>query len=236
MWVARFKLRHNDCPIVKRTRKFKVDCLSTPASTNVKGNEVIATTVCKLLGEESMNGLFINDLKKDKGILNFEGNNNHFVTEYKLGERCELVQRYLSNDLLLLEPTFNSMDNHEYWSIGAWTKKPIQDFYDEISSHMHKHDILEIKQKNLAEIFFESAGINLSNRQRFALETAYNNGYYAIPRKAGVQQLAKSAKLSSATMQEHLRKAEMKIIEFFMGKHLKKHPHMFGNSNYKGNN
>lgn len=52
----------------------------------------------------------------------------------------------------------------------------------------------------------------LTDKQIEALLTAYTNGYYQMPRRADVQTIADRTDLVRTTFQEHLRKAENKII------------------------
>jgi predicted DNA binding protein len=44
-----------------------------------------------------------------------------------------------------------------------------------------------------------------------ALLTAYSNGYYSLPRKANVQDIAHKKRISRTTYQEHLKKVENKL-------------------------
>ena len=56
----------------------------------------------------------------------------------------------------------------------------------------------------------------LSNKQREAYQLAVENGYYKFPRKIGLEEMAKIMKISVSTFQEHLRKAEEKIIPSYI--------------------
>jgi hypothetical protein len=53
---------------------------------------------------------------------------------------------------------------------------------------------------------------NLTEKQTDALLTAYSHGYYRLPRKAPVTEIAKKKKVPRTTFQEHLQKAESKLI------------------------
>lgn len=53
---------------------------------------------------------------------------------------------------------------------------------------------------------------DLTEKQMDALLTAYNNGYYSLPRKANVQDIASKRQVSRTTYQEHLKKAENKLV------------------------
>lgn len=53
---------------------------------------------------------------------------------------------------------------------------------------------------------------DLTDKQIDALMTAYNHGYYKLPRKAPVTIIAKKKRVPRTTFQEHLKKAENKLI------------------------
>lgn len=52
----------------------------------------------------------------------------------------------------------------------------------------------------------------LSTKQKQSILTAYNLGYYDIPRRISTTELAKLLKVDKSTLAEHLRKAEKAII------------------------
>ncbi len=52
----------------------------------------------------------------------------------------------------------------------------------------------------------------LTDRQRAILLSAYNMGYYDIPRRFDSEHLAKKLNLGKSTVAEHLRKAEQRLI------------------------
>lgn len=53
---------------------------------------------------------------------------------------------------------------------------------------------------------------NLTEKQIDAMLTAYRHGYYNLPRDADVQTIAAKEKVPRTTFQEHLKKAENKIV------------------------
>ncbi len=53
---------------------------------------------------------------------------------------------------------------------------------------------------------------SLTKKQADALLTAYNSGYYRLPRKADVKDIAVKHGVPRTTFQDHLRKAECKVI------------------------
>lgn len=53
---------------------------------------------------------------------------------------------------------------------------------------------------------------NLTEKQMNAVVAAYNNGYYQTPRSVNVQKIAERVRVPRTTLQEHLNKAENKLI------------------------
>ena len=98
----------------------------------------------------------------------------------------------------------------ETWEIAAWEKEPLMHFYNTI-----KDDTITLKyiQKVKPQPFIEFAIPNLTQKQLDAYLLAKNEGYYDIPKKQNLAQLAANKNLSRSTFQEHLRKAEQKIMK-----------------------
>jgi predicted DNA binding protein len=54
--------------------------------------------------------------------------------------------------------------------------------------------------------------VHLTNMQRKVIYTAFENEYYSFPRKTDIKSISEIVGLSTSTTWEHLRKAEMKIM------------------------
>jgi predicted DNA binding protein len=73
-------------------------------------------------------------------------------------------------------------------------------------------NILRFENSPLNNIYVPNVMPSLSKQQKIALELAYEQGYYSYPRKVTLRQLAKKSKVGLSTFQEHLRKAELRIL------------------------
>jgi predicted DNA binding protein len=56
----------------------------------------------------------------------------------------------------------------------------------------------------------------LTSKKLKALTLAFNSGYYELPRKIYLENLAKEMNIHRRTFEEHLRKAEKKIMVYII--------------------
>jgi predicted DNA binding protein len=57
----------------------------------------------------------------------------------------------------------------------------------------------------------------LTDRQQQVVEAAVNSGYYSVPRENGIEAVAENLDCSTSTAGEHLRKAESRLAQEYMG-------------------
>ncbi|RAW44474.1 hypothetical protein DQW50_14045 [Halorubrum sp. 48-1-W] len=68
-----------------------------------------------------------------------------------------------------------------------------------------------------ADLVFPADGaVDLTERQRSVLETAYEEGYYDWPREHTAEEVAESLDIASATLHQHLRVAERALVSSFV--------------------
>lgn len=222
MWLTKLKLMHEDCPIVKRCERFGTIVLSYPSTWYEKKGSKYATTNCYFQGgEEKVKKRFIKDLKADKQITHVEVSGDLFTYEINLGKKGQHVMLYHTKRIFFVGPVINHYDGHEYWEVASWERKELEKFIKDLSAHMDTADIIYIKESPIKGIYFPHVMPNLTKNQQKALEIAYNNGYYFYPRKTNLKKLAKIAEIGVSTFQEHLRKAELKLLPAIISYHLK---------------
>ncbi|MBI4452821.1 helix-turn-helix domain-containing protein [Candidatus Woesearchaeota archaeon] len=213
MWITKLKLKHEDCPIVNRCVKFNILVLSYPSTWYEKNGKRFATTTCYFQSnDESQKKKFIEDLKADRRITNLEVSGDVFTYEINLGKEGEHVMLYHNKNIIFVKPAVNHYDGHEYWEVACWKREELEKFIKELKAHMDVCEILKLENSPLTDIYFPNVMPKLSKSQKEALEIAYINGYYSYPRKVTLEQLAKIAKKGISTFQEHLRKAELKLL------------------------
>ncbi len=59
----------------------------------------------------------------------------------------------------------------------------------------------------------ESPGNGLTDRQQEALRTAYELGYFSIPRQTSLEEIAARLNISASSVSERLRRAQTQLIQ-----------------------
>ena len=223
MWITKLKLKHQDCPIVNRCVKFNLIVFSYPSTWYEKKSKKFATTTCYFQSnDEKQKKKFIDDLKADRRISNLEVSGDVFTYEINLGTEGEHVMLYHNREIIFVKPVVNNFDGHEYWEVASWKREKLEKFIKELKGHMDICEILRMENSALTDVYFPNVMPKLSNGQKQALEIAYQNGYYSYPRKITLDELSKIAKIGISTFQEHLRKAELKLLPVIIEYQMKK--------------
>ena len=213
MWITKLKLRHNDCPIVNRCQKFSILVFSYPATHYNKKGKSFATTTCYFQSaNEEKKKKFLQDLEKDPKISNLEFSGDIFSYEIDLGKEGEHVMLHHTKQIFFVKPVINHYDGHEYWEVASWKREDLEKFIAGLKKHMDACVILKIENSPLTDLYFPNVMPKLSVQQKKAINLAYENDYYSYPREITLAKLAKLAKIGISTFQEHLRKAELKLL------------------------
>lgn len=215
MWITRLKIKH-DCTIGNRCKKF--NCISYSLSLNnwIDKNYYYTSQRHTIEGDKKNIDKFIKELKEDKRIINLEISKNtvFFVEKRKKGE---IPSSHYNPKMFFVKPVFVDRNGYEYWEMASWEKEVLMKFISDLKKEKNVELTLEKFQNvKLDTIYFPKIMPKLSNKQREAYQLAVENGYYKFPRKVGLEILAKIMKVSVSTFQEHLRKAEEKIIPSYI--------------------
>ena len=121
-----------------------------------------------------------------------------------------------TSNLLHIAPTIYE-NGWEYYRIIALRHKDLEDFFSRIQKKGFDLEILHKVPFNGSlssslTLTADSLFASLTKKQIDAILTAYTNGYFLLPRKADVKEIAFRKQVSRTTFQEHLNKAENKLI------------------------
>ncbi|WP_187432972.1 helix-turn-helix domain-containing protein [Natronococcus pandeyae] len=133
------------------------------------------------------------------------------LIEHEAGS--QISGAFLSRDFVTAQPV-NTHDGREQWNLLTMrTRRDVRDTLDTIAT---AHDA-EITVSSLARTT-NTAGeapfsiTSLSARQREVFELARARGYYEWPKQISGTELADELDIATATLHEHLHKAEAKLL------------------------
>ena len=211
-WVAKFKLNHKDCPMVSRAPKFKADVISWPGEHIEENGKHAVVAHSKFVEDNPVNQEFLSDVKNDPRILKVDASGNSFTYKIDLGYEGEAVALYYDPSMSLVKPVMNMQDGFEYWEVASEDKDVLKNFFNDLTAHMDKAEILRISQHKITNILVPAQITDLSDSQKKAFALALKHGYYTVPRRITLEALALKQGICLSTFQEHLRKAESKIL------------------------
>lgn len=149
--------------------------------------------------------------------------NPHVRTEAAGNVTEELLVRYWPENSIhdaflsrgfLPDEEIRIRDGHEYWTVIVTASRPtVRSRLDEIREEMDAEITIQGMKSPGTEPTEPQVGTRLSERQREVLELARHRGYYAWPRVTSATELADELDVSKATVLEHLRKAEAKLLD-----------------------
>jgi len=210
MWVLKLKIKH-DCSIGNRCAKYMVMSYSIPLGNWQEKRYFLTSERHTLEGKPEAIKEFFNDIKKDKRVTNLEisGNTMFFIGKYK--ER--IPSSFYSQKMFFTKPVFVDEQGYEYWEVASYDRRVLSNFLEQLEKQHYEHlEILLFKNIKLNNIYFPAIAPELTEKQKEAFELAVKEGYYDIPKRTDLIKLAKLIKISVATFQEHLKRAEAKII------------------------
>lgn len=210
MWLLKLKIKH-DCTIGSRCEKFNVVSYSMPLGNWKEKNYFFTSERHTLEGEEKAINRFFQDIKKDKRVTRLEISGN---TMFFIGKNKESIPSSFYNQKMFFpKPVFVDRLGYEIWEVASYDRKVLSEFIVKLKKQDYKFfEVLQLKNIRLDNIYFPAIAPNLTMKQKEAFETAVNEGYYDIPKRIDLKKLAKVMKISLATYQEHLKRAEAKII------------------------
>src|SRR3989344_345806 len=212
MWLCKFRLRDSACPFSSRTQQFHLYCYQYPLRAYKKQNRWFYISSNILFGEEKNKQDFIDDIKKDKRIIDIKVDGNFLITTVS-GRYEEWIKHFYNQSLVFAKPVVNAPDGNEVWEICSFDREVLTNIYS-IAREKVGAVLLNMKEMKPVSLFVPKIMPDLTDQQRKAFEIAMKQGNYSFPRKINLDELSRFMSVSRPTYQEHLRKAEIKLIEF----------------------
>tara|TARA_Y100000310_G_scaffold335400_1_gene417368 strand:+ start:574 stop:1224 length:651 start_codon:yes stop_codon:yes gene_type:complete len=208
MWVAKLRLRH-DCIIGNRCRKFNVTIQSLDLNEEKKGGMILTSSIHQFIGDIKNVKRFVVDLRKDKRTKYIEWNGNTlFLVETM---KNKPVSEF-SKKMFFVKPMILDNQGYENWEVASHQREILVKFIKKVKPIVEEFELLSLINTKLQNIYFPKVMPKLTDLQKKALELAIKEGYYEVPKNTNLRELARLSKVSLATYQIHLQKAESKVI------------------------
>ncbi|WP_227357648.1 helix-turn-helix domain-containing protein [Haladaptatus salinisoli] len=210
MYETSFKIRH-ECPYREFSERFPDVTIREWHHHDCQVLELSSTTAPSedLLEEIQHIGDVLHSTTDDDGL-------------YVVAQSCKcpiedsIIKRFQNHSCVYTPPTIYRQGWEHYTVIG-FDESDIQGVLQDLDES-REIDVLsktsiekrQLPQSTLFSVDRLFAG--LTDRQLAALRLALDNGYYSQPRDASTKELAEQTNIARATFEEHLRKAENKLL------------------------
>jgi len=212
MWVAKLRIKH-DCTIANRCKKFNVTSFSWSLMPFEKHGKSYTYQMHHLIGKEENIKSFIKDLKKDKRITNLEVEKN-VIFFIEVRPRKEIPSSFYNPEMFYVKPVLVDTQGYEIWELASAHRSVLTNLITELKKIKKDFEvkILKFAETKLSDVYYPRITPRLTKQQKKAIDLAIKHGYYSVPRKAHLKKLSRAMGISLSTFQEHLRKAEAKLI------------------------
>ena len=209
MWVLKIRLDSDKQFVGKLAIKHKISLAHYPISTYKDKKWLYLITAGFIFGKEKDKRDFIKDLKKQPFIVEYEFKNDFGIGIVK--QPLYTAPMWDTRIIRLSPVIINYKEKKNIMHLGSFSKEPLMKVY-RLTKKTLNAKIIKFKKEKITNISYTTALPELTKKQKQAFEIAIHNGYYEYPRTIELKKLAKIMKVSYSTYQEHLRKAEAKII------------------------
>ena len=218
MWVAKFKLKDDKDIYTSLCKKYDIEFYAYPYTNFIKNKKINLVVGGIISGLGNNKKRFINELRKDKRVKTIDRYHDFIIVhvQHPLSRESKAeIGIFYNPQYIIVKPVHASSDGWEYWEVACLDRKELNKLVKiaEENYHGKLFSIMEEKVKGITSLGLMPG---LTDKQNEILRIAYKKGYYGYPRKVTINQIAKEVKKSYSTVQEILRRAESKMIEFFL--------------------
>lgn len=210
LFQASFRLRH-ECPYRELSEQF--------SDLTIREWYLSDCQVLEITSQDAPSDELVEAIDDLGSILHRSKDNSglHVVTKACLCPvENSIVDRFERHNCLYQPPTVHQ-HGWERYSLIAFDEDDIRELHSELEAD-REIDVVSKTQLEETEIPhslltpIDQLFGELTDRQLAALRLALENGYYEEPRGCSIADLAAQSTVARATFEEHLRKAENKLI------------------------
>lgn len=148
---------------------------------------------------------------QDYDVTSVDGRSFYvYVRESAQGFASRLRALLADTELLVVPPIEYGTDGEMLFEIAGE-----QDALQGLVANLPDHLSVSVNRLGEYDAYRESQVTALTDRQEEVLEVAREHGYYEIPRRASVRDVAEEVGCSKSTAANHLRKAESRLVRLY---------------------
>lgn len=218
MWIAKFKLKDEKDIYTPLCEKFRIEFFAYPYTHYIKDNKINLLAGGIISGSSENKRNFIAELKKDNRVKSIQQHHDFILThaQHPLSREVRAeIEIFYNPQFIRVKPIYLSIDGWEYWELGCLDREQLNKVIMVAKKH-YSGKLISLKKEKIKSIASLELTPGLTDKQLEALKVAYKEGYYSYPHSLTLPELAKLTKKSYSTFQEHLRKAEKKLIDYFL--------------------
>jgi predicted DNA binding protein len=225
MYYARLNIYHTGglCNRISRLDHVKT-CLIDRADVFKDGSVYIELSVKFSKAEHNhVIQQCISHVPDDVTIIDVISAENVTKLRYIIGPEANSVIRETNKMGFILDYPIIIQDEKEVISGIVYKDVSLQEYFDLLTKANLEYKIKKIvrndhtrKMSLLKWSWPLSGDVHLTEMQRKIIHAAFEHGYYSFPRKTDIKTIAVKMGISTSTAWEHLRKAEMKLMNFVL--------------------
>lgn len=209
MWVLKINVDSAKQPIGSMAIKHNISIASYVLSHYKEKGSLYIIGTGFIFGEEKNKKSFIKDIKKQSWIKEYENSKDFGILIVKEPLFTEV---FWNPKIIHTAPAIiNPKEEKHVWNLASFDRKLLEKVL-EVAEKYIGGKLISFKQEKISNISFTKLLPELTKNQKRALEIAISKSYYAYPKKAKMEDLAKIMGISYSTFQAHLKKAEGKIL------------------------
>jgi len=206
MWEIELVVRTEKGVLQQYAIKYSIEFHGYPLGHLKKRKKIYLIATGVMVGEKIKQT--INAMKKDKRFLKVESLDEAITVIVE--QPKELIPVW-QKDIIYLSPTIIKSNGTEILYLASWKRESLINVWKAFEK-LHPTELKKIVHKKHSTISLFSRVLKLTKSQMEAIRLAKEYDYYQYPRKITIKDLAKKMNISYSTFQEHLRKAERKIL------------------------
>lgn len=220
MGVTKFSVYDKEGIFANLAMKYRITIQGHMINYYSQKNYFYFTLAVFINSNEETKKKILNDLIENKKINRVEDQGNFLICEIKLTNDMEKMKGgslFYNPALIQIKPFIIDKDGWEELEFAAFERKPLERVL-EIAEKRYQLKLSYLKQRKINTFGMVNVFPELTAKQKEVLDFAIDGGYYHYPRNMDIKKLSKKKGLSYSAFQEHLRRAENKLIPFLAKK------------------